>query len=144
MIGEKYGRYEWQSHVVKYVWRLKDSYRVLMIICGVISRRGNVETTCVHHLAYANKTRISDVKSLCSNREHREKTRLSAAKFWSVVKCYFKYQTVTRKLLVLTWETAIIFVTLEKTENTCDFNQEKTCYVENLLAWSFEHVCMTW
>jgi len=62
------------GRVVKYIWRLKDSRRVLTIICGVISRRENVEITYVHHLAYANKARIGDVRSLCSNRERREKT----------------------------------------------------------------------
>lgn len=61
MIEEKYGRSEWQSHVVKYVWKLKDSRRVLTIICGVISRRENVETMCVHHLAYANKAYIGSM-----------------------------------------------------------------------------------
>lgn len=87
---EKYGRSEWQSRIVKNVWRLKDSRHVLTIICGVISHRKNVETTCVHHLAYANKARIDDVRSLCSNREYREKTRLSAAGFWSVIRALFR------------------------------------------------------
>lgn len=97
-MAEKYGRSEWQTCVVKYVWRLKDSRRVLTIICGVISRRENVETTCVHYLAYANKVHIGEVRSLCSNRECREKTCLSAAGFWSAVRALFRIPNIDEEI----------------------------------------------
>lgn len=130
----KYDHLEWQSHVVEYVWKLKDSRRVLTIICGVISRRENVEPSCVHHLAYANKARYRrrEEGPLLEPREHRRKTRLSAAGFWSAVRALFRIPNEETSLRLRNRHN------IRQTENTYDFNQEKTCYVENPSAWLFE------